>query len=249
MENASPSAAPIKKIEETTQSVTVSPRVSQFRARIVQGYIIGAVVIFTILAVLARSIPYFAWDLRITKMFQSIRFPPLQFLMEAVSWIGYPPQAIIFTLLGLIFLWVGGLRWEATLGAASFAGSTALVQFLKLFIGRVRPDMNLVQVAQVITSHSFPSGHVVAYTVIFGYFWFLVFTLVQHSPLRTLLLIGLGALILLVGPSRVYQGEHWSSDVIAAYLLGSVWLLATITLYRLGKPHFFIDQPTAPPVL
>jgi undecaprenyl-diphosphatase len=59
-------------------------------------------------------------------------------------------------------------------------------------------------------------------------------------------LVPFAVLISLMGLSRIYQGEHWFSDVMGAYLLGSLWLALTIKLYRWGKPRFFVDQPVAP---
>jgi membrane-associated phospholipid phosphatase len=50
----------------------------------------------------------------------------------------------------------------------------------------------------------------------------------------------------MMGLSRIYQGQHWFSDVMGAYLLGSLWLALTIRLYRWGKPRYFVDQPVAP---
>ncbi len=44
---------------------------------------------------------------------------------------------------------------------------------------------------------------------------------------RTALLLISAAFVVLVGPSRVYLGDHWASDVIGAYLIGGVlWGLA-----------------------
>jgi hypothetical protein len=33
--------------------------------------------------------------------------------------------------------------------------------------------------------------------------------------------------------------------VIAAYLLGSVWLALSVMIYRRGKPRLFVNQPVA----
>jgi membrane-associated phospholipid phosphatase len=41
-----------------------------------------------------------------------------------------------------------------------------------------------------------------------------------------------GYFIVFIGPSRVLEGEHWPSDVVASYLLGSLVLLIGIGLYH-----------------
>jgi membrane-associated phospholipid phosphatase len=55
----------------------------------------------------------------------------------------------------------------------------------------------------------------------------------------------LGGMMALIGLSRVYEGQHWASDVLASYLLGSVWLAMSILIYLWGKPRFFVNQPVA----
>ena len=74
----------------------------------------------------------------------------------------------------------------------------------------------------------------------------LIFTLVKPSVGRNLAMAAFGLLILLMGLSRIYQGQHWFSDVMGAYLLGSLWLALSIKFYRWGKPKFFVRQPVAP---
>jgi membrane-associated phospholipid phosphatase len=60
------------------------------------------------------------------------------------------------------------------------------------------------------------------------------------------LLVALSLLIALMGPSRIYLGQHWFSDVMGAYLFGSLWLALTIRFYRWGKRRYFVHQPVAP---
>ncbi len=78
---------------------------------------------------------------------------------------------------------------------------------------------------------SFPSGHVLLYSSGLGFIWFLAYTSRLPGLMRRLALLLSGAVILLIGPARVYCGEHWPSDVVAGYLLGSSWLALVIRFY------------------
>jgi hypothetical protein len=51
-----------------------------------------------------------------------------------------------------------------------------------------------------------------------------VYVLTQRSTLRTMVLILLALPIILVGPSRLYLGQHWLSNVLGGYAV-SVMLL------------------------
>jgi undecaprenyl-diphosphatase len=84
------------------------------------------------------------------------------------------------------------------------------------------------------------------YVTFFGFLLFLVFTLFKPVIWRFLAGVVFGALIVLVGPSRVYLGAHWASDVVGAYLLGSLCLVVAIWFYRWGKKRFYTHQPVAP---
>jgi membrane-associated phospholipid phosphatase len=83
------------------------------------------------------------------------------------------------------------------------------------------------------------------YLGFFGFIAFLAFSLLKPSIKRSLILAIIGMLVALVGVSRIYLGQHWASDVLGAYLLGSLTLVATIQFYRWGKTRFFVHQPVA----
>jgi len=54
-----------------------------------------------------------------------------------------------------------------------------------------------------------------------------------------------GIPVIFIGASRIYLGAHWASDVLAAYLLGSLTLVVTVQIYLWGKTRFFVHQPVA----
>ena len=110
----------------------------------------------------------------------------------------------------------------------------AINALVKLIIQRPRPSPDLVHVVKMMNDYSFSSGYVMYYTAFLGFIRFLAFTLLRKSWLRTLILVVFGAMILLVGVSRVYLGQHWMSDVAGAYLLGSLALVLIIAVYRRG---------------
>jgi len=140
-----------------------------------------------------------------------------------------------------------GLQWEAISALVAALFPPLINVLVKQYIRRPRPTVDLVHVFRILDSYSFPSGHVMFYIGFFGFIWFLVYTLLKRSLRRTLLLVFFGALIALIGISRIYLGQHWASDVLGAYLLGSLTLVAIIQFYRWGKKRFFVHQPVAPP--
>jgi membrane-associated phospholipid phosphatase len=240
IQNAKDSAQQAAKAE-----VTSTPA-RRYRTYLFMVGLVAIVGAFTTLTILVKTTPSFPIDLAITRAIQSITWPPFAVLMDLISWPGFPPQSFILSLLIIVILYALGFHWEAV--ASLFAGFlAALVNVIvKDYIRRPRPGIDLVHVFKVLNSYSFPSGHVMYYVGFFGFLWFLAYTLLKRSWLRTLILIALGLLIALVGVSRVYLGQHWPSDVLGAYLLGSLCLVVAILFYRWGKTRFFIHQPVAP---
>lgn len=219
----------------SSASALASKSWQRYRASLFQGYVIGAVLIFLILAVLAKTVAYFTFDVLITREVQEFNVWWFDAIMDVLSWIGFGPQAWVISAVILLFMLLRGLKWETLVTFVSLIGSTLLGLAIKFLIDRPRPSADLVNVVSHLNDYSFPSGHVLYFTTFFGFLLFLVFTLLKPLWWRIVLMAILGGMIALIGASRIYEGHHWASDVIAAYLLGSLWLSLTIYIYRRGK--------------
>lgn len=237
-----PPAAPVAAV---AKEIVPKPT-RRWRARVFQVYLVVATVAFGILAVLASLFNYFPIDLSITRAVQFYNAAWFAGLMSVVSLPGYAPQSFVMVGAVIVLLFVIGLRWEAVAALLAGAGAAGLGSLIKLIVHRPRPGANLVNVVQQLNDPSFPSGHVLQYTAFFGFLIFLAYSLLKPSWGRTAIYLVLGSLVALVGLSRIYLGDHWASDVTGAYLLGSLWLALSITVYRWGKTRFFVRQPLAP---
>jgi len=207
----------------------------RYRAWIFQGYILASLIAFAVLTVFASVVTHFDLDLRITLALQEAIPAWFGTVLLWVSWPGYVTGAIVTVGSLALVMTLLGLRLE-TLIALAAAGSSLLINtMIKSSIRRPRPGEDLVEVFQILTSYSFPSGHVMFYTAFFGFLAFLSYTLIKHGWLRALLVSLFSLLVLLVGLSRVYLGEHWASDVVGAYLIGFLILIAAVRIYRWGQ--------------
>lgn len=112
---------------------------------------------------------------------------------------------------------------------ASFS-SVLLGVALKLIVARPRPTAELVQVYDTSQSYSFPSITAFFSLVLLGVIAFLIW---RRDPPRPVLPLVLGVslvLVLVMGLSRVYVGEHWPSDVLGGWIFGAVWLLTLMKM-------------------
>ena len=239
----------VAKIEEVAHAAahaaTAPPPVRRYRLILFQLALLIITAAFAILTFLVKTTPSFSIDVQITRGIQQINIPLFYELMVALSWPGFSPQSMIITGLIVLMIYGFGLHWEAVMALMAAAFSTAVNVLVKDLIQRPRPTAAVVHVLDTINSYSFPSGHVMFYLGFFGFVWFLAFSLLKPSWKRGLLLVFFGGLVMLIGISRIYVGEHWASDVLGSYLLGTLTLVAIIQFYRWGKTRFFVRQPVA----
>jgi undecaprenyl-diphosphatase len=217
-------------LEDAAREVTAPRGVATARAQIFTTLAVIALFIFGGLTVLVAQGLTASTDLAVTLTVQSLTSPVVATLMIGVSWIGFLPQSILVVAVTATVLWLAGVRTESVfvLGAAA---SDILTEVIKHVVGRPRPGSELVHVIAGASSPSFPSGHTLFYVTFFGFLAFLAYARITRGWLRTSLLWLFGVLIVLVGPSRIWMGQHWASDVLASYTLGFAYLVALIQTY------------------
>lgn len=139
---------------------------------------------------------------------------------------GMNPLMIIvfFAIAGMLFAHPNWTQMALAMAAAA-AGAGIVVNILKVFVGRTRPELWLGPYHHVFPSaSSFPSGHTVGAFAIAGVIAFGA----RAWTLRIVALLIASA----IAASRVLTFRHWPSDVIASAIIGLAfgWFFATALL-------------------
>ena len=115
-------------------------------------------------------------------------------------------------------------KWRPSIFLVVAVAGQALVFFLvQLAVKRPRPHVHRLDSG--IPTSSYPSGHTGAATALFVGSALLIAWYVRRRWIRTVSIVVLVAVPLLVAVSRLYRGAHHPTDVLAAYLNGSITLL------------------------
>jgi membrane-associated phospholipid phosphatase len=173
----------------------------------------------------------FAFDRTILLWIHSFASPTLDRIMQFITSFNNPDLVSIVAGVALILLLWKRCYSEAKIFAIDCAGGVILSYGLKSVFGKIRP--NLWQSAIEEVSFSYPSGHALGSTVLYGFLAYLFATrFPQFSGLIYLLAV---ILIGAIGLSRLYLGVHWPTDILGGYGIGFLWLTFCITMLKLQK--------------
>lgn len=215
-------------------------RLALARGRAGLGIVAIALLVFAVLFTIVRKRASTATDAAITLKLQKRNHPYFDRLMHLVSWPGFPPQSRIIPPSISAALWLLGFRLEAVFQMLAW-GTGGLSFAIKRVMRRDRPGPDSPQIRVAVANiggSSFPSGHVLNYMGVYGFLTYLTFTWIRPATIRRTI-VGLATtLLMMVGPSRVYLGHHWFTDVMASYCLGTAYLIGLSGLYRRIRIRF-----------
>jgi undecaprenyl-diphosphatase len=102
-------------------------------------------------------------------------------------------------------------------------GAYMLSYFLKGLFARPRPEF--IPAGEYVHTASFPSGHALLAATTYLTLGIIVAQLMPRSRLKAFVLLLSFFVMLLVGFTRMYLGVHWPTDVLAGWVIGSVWAI------------------------
>jgi undecaprenyl-diphosphatase len=221
--------------------VVVPEAISRSRARPARGWAVLAVssgVAAVLLSFVAHRVPYFPWDLAVTRGIQAADLRMLALPLRALNALGFAPLVDLVYGGVIVALLLGGRRWEAAVSGVAASGGAGINHVVKFLVDRPRPSAGLVEVAHHIANPSFPAGHVLNLTAFAGFLCGVLVLRARPSALRAVALAMLVGMIALMGVARIQSGEHWPSDVLGGYLFGLAWVALTVRFYRWGHDRF-----------
>lgn len=166
-----------------------------------------------------------------------------------------------FTILSLLgtaevttIIWVGLAifvllkRWWLTfISMGLFPFSIFLEIFGKVFVYHPAPPLFMyrglfnfsLSKYYIHTDYSYPSGHVTRTTFIITFLMLVFLARLKNKKIQTLLILSLFGLLILMMLSRVYLAEHWTTDVVGGFLLGSSFgIISGITTFKRKQQTF-----------
>lgn len=133
--------------------------------------------------------------------------------------------AIFLITLSLILLLIIKYKKIGILIWLNLGISVLLNQALKFIIQRPRPtEFRIINES----GYSFPSGHSMISAAFYGFLIYLIYKNVKNKYLKWSLITLLSLVILTIGISRIYLGVHYTSDVIAGFLISISYLIIFI---------------------
>jgi membrane protein DedA with SNARE-associated domain len=154
-------------------------------------------------------------------------------LWEVISLFG--STVFLWPLAIIVAIWLRNRKRELMFFSAATIIGLVLDVVIKAVIGRMRPG-------HLEAGYSFPSGHALMSTVIYGALFVILWRMAAERPQQSRLpmlkygLALLPLLILLICASRILLNYHWFTDVIGGLCLG-IGIIAGVLFFQ----QFFED--------
>lgn len=170
-----------------------------------------------------------------------LRMTSITTAAHLVTLLGSFPVVVAVAVLAAGLLWLRTRGWLAPAVLLTSVVATAGVVFLvKIAVGRARPSITHL-LGTPSADYAFPSGHTTNGTVVYLLAGVLLAATLQHPAHRRLVVAATMLVGLAIGVTRVYLGYHWTTDVLAGWLLATSVVCTAAYAFALLGP-----RPTGP---
>lgn len=166
-------------------------------------------------------------DVQVSQWFHTHSTPLITQAMLIVTH-SHGPLAIslALVLIAAYLTWKRNWYWLLCIGLTVPSGMLLNV-VMKYAFGRARPSFD--DPLLVLTTYSFPSGHVAGATLFYGVVAAMVISSTSAWRWRVATVFVALMMVAMVALTRVYLGVHYLSDVLAAFAEGVAWLTLCLT--------------------
>jgi len=171
--------------------------------------------------------PLTVTDKNVAEWFHERRTPGLTTTMQLVSGLASPVWVTGVAAVAAWGLWRKRYWYRLLALVLVVPGGMVLDFLLKSAFHRQRPSF--ADSFLIFHGYSFPSGHTMAATLLYGVLAVFAVIALESWRWRVGAVLGALVMVLLVGLSRVYLGAHYLSDVLGAAAAGLAWLVLSLT--------------------
>lgn len=144
----------------------------------------------------------------------------------AITSLASTPITILVMLLTAMVCWVVRQRYIIIGLLIAVIGSTIFTFVTKMILQRARP----IDILLLESTYSFPSGHATVTVALYGFLAYIAIRFSERFAVQVRIVMMTILVTVLIGLSRIVLNEHYLSDVLGGYLVGTLWLTVAISV-------------------